>query len=224
MQNWKVDLAKQTRKWKIQNAGLWCLSLGALFFFEWYNVAVLAVAFKFFNMIRKRKWNLLDINQNREMKKIRQLQKFRNRFENRNSPEYERSFENLLYTFTSKKQYPLKVDSVYLSESGEELNVTMFPHGRDSKHVYCLKMPETVFKREDYELDGVSYQRVNISDDHHQLSVVFDADLKPVKVSEGLRVFIKGEQVKRAEWIRRQTNQQNNRSNVIRKSSKQNKN
>ena len=58
--------------------------------------------------------------------------------------------------------------------------------------------------RESWEKDGVSLQSEYITDSKNGLEMVFDADLEPEKVSEGLEVFISGEE---AEWIRNQTNQ-----------------
>ena len=78
------------------------------------------------------------------------------------------------------------VENVYLSESGNELKVTMYPYGKESKHVYFMKLGETEFTKEDES------QNMRIFDGNNDLEVVFDAELQPAKVSEGLEILTCG--------------------------------
>lgn len=200
-----MELAKNTKTWRTRNAGLWGLFLGALVLVQWYKVAALCLVIKLNNQFSPTPDNLIDMEQSKKGMRVIVAQKLRTALRSIFPAENEGDIDRRLDSLSPKKQYPSMVENVYLSESGEELRVTMFPHGGDSKHVYFMKMQRTRFERDGSDRGLVNHQDVYIFDDHHDLQVILDMEYRPEKVSQGLTIFTKGGSMQRAEWIRHQT-------------------
>ena len=96
------------------------------------------------------------------------------------------------------------VESVYLSESGDELKVTMYPYGVDSKFVYFMDLDNTQLIQES------TSQNMRIVDGNNDLRVVIDSELQPTKVSEGLQILTGGNEMQKQKWLRNQISQVDN--------------
>ena len=204
VENWNLELARHSKTWRTKNIGLWGLFLGALVLVQWYKVAALCLAIKLNSQFSSAPYNLIDIEQSKKATRIILIQRLRTALRSIFPAENEGDIEIRLDSLSPKKQYPSTVESVYLSESGDELSVTMFPHGTESKHVYFMKMERTRFERDDSERGSANTQDVYIVDDHHDLQVILDLEFRPAKISQGLYMFTKGGPAERAEWIRHQ--------------------
>ena len=105
---------------------------------------------------------------------------------------------------STKKMTATRVESVYLSESGDELKVTMYPYGVDSKFVYFMDLDNTQLIQES------TSQNMRIVDGNNDLRVVIDSELQPTKVSEGLQILTGGNEMQKQKWLRNQLSQVDN--------------
>ena len=172
---------------RLKANGFKTLLFGTLVYSQWYIVARFLLSINLIARMRyfKKSNNLIDLEQNAASNYFKILNNTRAKLLKKDPSKEEEIDEMIKKQYKPRATYQQMVENVYLSESGDELTVTMFPHGGESKHVYFLNVRETEYAR----LEGVESQDMCISDGTNHLQVAFDANLKPAKVSEGLAVL-----------------------------------
>lgn len=197
---------------KLRVNGVKAFLFGALVYTQFYTLAAFVISVKLISLMKSKPGNAMDQEQKIEKYKNHIIHRLTTQYPKRFPPEMIREYQNIKKSMDSKNKSLPMVENVYLSETGDELRVTMYPHGLDSKHIYFMKMQETGF--EGLSLEGEESTNMRIFDGNNSLTAVFDAEFGPEKVSEGLRVFAKQGEVERAEWIRNQINKSEEQSST----------
>lgn len=93
------------------------------------------------------------------------------------------------------------IDTVYISDDGETLTVTSYPHDNNEKNVYFMKMKDTRFRKFSRADVGMDSKDLFITDGVTKLIAKIDERFELEKMSPGVLVFAEDLEGESEKWV-----------------------